>query len=132
MTKIYLSDSGPKVSQAIYGFWRWEDVSSTGVVTMEKIVNYCLELGINTFDHADIYGGYQCEELFGNVLEKKSFRREDVVLFTKCGVRIPNAKFPEVKVKYCDTSASHVVASVENSLRNLKTDYIDIFLYRGI
>jgi predicted oxidoreductase len=95
---------------------------------MEKIVNYCLELGINTFDHADIYGGYQCEELFGNVLGKKSFRREDVVLFTKCGVRIPNAKFPEVKVKYCDTSASHVVASVENSLKNLKTDYIDIFL----
>lgn len=132
MTKIYLSDSGPKVSPAIYGFWRWEDVSATGVTTMEKIVNYCLELGINTFDHADIYGGYQCEELFGNVMSKKSFRREDVVLFTKCGVRIPNAQVPDVKVKYYDTSAAHVVKSVENSLKKLKTDYIDIFLLDSV
>ncbi|MEI9808957.1 MAG: hypothetical protein WDO16_14430 [Bacteroidota bacterium] len=44
MNKIYLSDSGPKVSPAVYGFWRWEDTSATGVATMEKIVNFCLEL----------------------------------------------------------------------------------------
>jgi predicted oxidoreductase len=128
MTKIYLSDSGPKVSQAIYGFWRWEDVSTAGAATMEKTVNYCLELGINTFDHADIYGGYQCEELFGNILSKRSFKREDVVLFTKCGIRIPHATRPEVRVKYCDTSAEHVLKSVDNSLKKLRTDYIDIFL----
>ncbi|MFI5131831.1 MAG: aldo/keto reductase family oxidoreductase [Chitinophagales bacterium] len=128
MTKIYLSDSGPKVSPAIYGFWRWEDVSATGAATMEKIVNYCLELGINTFDHADIYGGYQCEELFGNVLNKKSFKREDVVLFTKCGVQIPHPTRPDIKVRYYDTSAEHVLKSVDNSLQKLRTDYIDIFL----
>jgi len=128
MTKIYLSDSGPKVSPAIYGFWRWEDVSAAGAATMEKIVNFCLELGINTFDHADIYGGYQCEELFGNVLSKRSFKREDVVLFTKCGVKIPHRDHPEVKVRYYDTSAEHILKSVDNSLRKLRTDYIDIFL----
>lgn len=128
MEKLYLSDSGPKVSPAIYGFWRWEDVSAAGVSTMEKIVNFCLELGINTFDHADIYGGYQCEELFGNVLNKKSFKREDVVLFSKCGVKIPHPDQPEVKVKYYDTSAAHIVKSVDNSLKRLRTDYIDIFL----
>jgi predicted oxidoreductase len=128
MTKIYLSDSGPKVSQAIYGFWRWEDVSATGAATMERIVNFCLELGINTFDHADIYGGYQCEELFGNVLSKKSFKREDVVLFSKCGVKVPHPDQPEVKVKYYDTSAEHILKSVDNSLKKLRTDYIDIFL----
>lgn len=128
MTKIYLSDSGPKVSPAIYGFWRWEDVSATGATTMEKIVNYCLEIGINTFDHADIYGGYQCEELFGNVLSKRSFKREDVVLFTKCGVKIPHPAQPETRVKYYDTSAEHILKSVDNSLKKLRTDYIDIFL----
>ncbi len=128
MTKIYLSDSGPKVSPAIYGFWRWEDVSAAGEATMEKIVNFCLELGINTFDHADIYGGYQCEEVFGNVLSRKSFRREDVVLFTKCGVRIPHSGHPDIKVRYYDTSAEHILESVDNSLRKLRTDYIDIFL----
>ena len=128
MTKIYLSDSGPKVSPAIYGFWRWEDTSATGAATMEKIVIYCLELGINTFDHADIYGGYQCEELFGNVLNKKSFKREDVVLFTKCGVQIPHPTRPDIRVRYYDTSADHILKSVDNSLQKLRTDYIDIFL----
>ncbi|MBC7422212.1 MAG: aldo/keto reductase, partial [Ferruginibacter sp.] len=128
MEKIYLSDAGPKVSPAIYSFWKWEDNSETSAVAMEKIVNYCLELGINTFDHADIYGGYQCEESFGKLLAQKSFKREDVVLFTKAGVNIPHSTRPDIKVKYIDTSAKHITKSVENSLRNLHTDYIDIFL----
>lgn len=128
MEKIYLSDSGPKVSPAIYGFWRWEDTSATGQASIERIVNYCLELGINTFDHADTYGGYQCEELFGNVLKQKSFKREDVVLFTKCGVNIPNSSRPDIRVKYVDSSSAHIVKSVDSSLKKLRTDYIDIFL----
>lgn len=128
MEKIYLSDSGPKVSPAVYGFWRWEDTSDTAPATMEKIVNLCLELGINTFDHADVYGGYQCEEMFGNVIRQKSFKREDIVLFTKCGVNLPHPSRPDVKVKYYDTSSDHIIKSVDNSLRKLRTDYIDIFL----
>ena len=128
MDKIYLSDSGPKVSPAIYGFWRWEDTSASGAATMEKIVNLCLELGINTFDHADVYGGYECEELFGNIMRQRSFKREDIVLFTKCGVNIPHPNRPGVRVRYYDTSAAHILKSVDNSLKNLGTDYIDIFL----
>jgi len=128
MEKIYLSDSGPKVSPAVYGFWRWEDTSASGPATMEKIVNLCLELGINTFDHADAYGGYQCEEMFGEVIKQRSFKREDIVLFTKCGVNLPHANRPDIKVKHYDTSSEHIVKSVDNSLKKLRTDYIDIFL----
>jgi len=128
MEKIFLSDSGPKVSPAVYGFWRWEDTSATGAASMERIINLCLELGINTFDHADIYGGYQCEELFGNVMKQKSFRREDIILFTKCGVNIPHANRPGVRLLHYDTSATHILKSIDNSLKNLGTDYIDIFL----
>jgi predicted oxidoreductase len=128
MEKIYLSDSGPKVSPAIYGFWRWNEANQLTLENMEKIVNLCLELGINTFDHADIYGNYQCEEMFGSVIKQKSFRREDIVLFTKCGVLVPHPNRPAVRVPYYDTSARHIQESVDNSLRNLKTDYIDIFL----
>ena len=128
MEKIYLSDSGPKVSPAVYGFWRWEDTSASGAATMEKIVNLCLELGINTFDHADVYGGYECEELFGNIMNQRSFKREDIVLFTKCGVNIPHPNRPDIRIKHYDTSAAHILKSVENSLKKLKTDYIDIFL----
>src|SRR6187200_1235994 len=128
MEKIYLSDSGPKVSPAVYGFWRWEDTSAAGAAAMEKTINLCLELGINTFDHADVYGGYECEELFGKVMSQRSFKREDVVLFTKCGLNVPHANRPDVRVRNFDTSAKHINASVDNSLKKLKTDYIDIFL----
>ncbi|MDB5190608.1 MAG: aldo/keto reductase [Segetibacter sp.] len=128
MEKVYLSDAGPKVSPAIYGFYRWNDIVGDGIERMERIVNLCLELGINTFDHADSYGSYQCEELFGQVIKQKTFKREDIVLFTKCGLRVPNANQPDVRVKHYDTSREHILKSVDNSLRNLKTDYIDIFL----
>jgi predicted oxidoreductase len=128
MEKIYLSDSGPKVSPAVYGFWRWEDTSASGAAVMEKIINLCLELGINTFDHADVYGGYQCEELFGNAIKQRSFKREEIVLFTKCGVNLPHANRPDIRVKHFDTSAAHIQKSVDNSLKKLRTDYIDIFL----
>ncbi|CAN5392700.1 aldo/keto reductase [soil metagenome] len=128
MDKIYLSDAGPKVSTAIYGFWRWKDTSVNSADHMEKIVNLCLELGINTFDHADVYGGYECEELFGKVMGQRSFKREDVVLFTKCGLNLPHANRPGIRVRHYNSSAKHINDSVNNSLRNLRTDYIDIFL----
>jgi len=127
MEKTYLSDAGPKVSPAIYGFYRW-GADEINANKMERIVDLCLELGINTFDHADIYGGYQCEELFGEIIRNKRINREDVVLFTKCGLVIPDPSLPEVKVRYYDTSRDHILKSVENSLRKLRTDYIDIFL----
>lgn len=127
MEKIYLSDSGPKVSPAIYGFYRWNEKEGNAV-TMEKIVNLCLEVGINTFDHADVYGSYKCESVFGEAMSGKSFRREDIVLFTKCGLRLPDASQPDVKIRHYNTSRDHILTSVDNSLRRLKTDYIDIFL----
>ncbi len=128
MEKIYLSDAGPKVSPAIYGFWRWSTEVDNTAATMEKIVNLCLELGINTFDHADVYGSWKSEEVFGKVLAQRSFKREDIVLFTKCGLNIPNPGNPDIRIKHYNTSKEHIVLSVENSLRKLKTDYIDIFL----
>jgi predicted oxidoreductase len=128
MDKIYLSDAGPKVSPAIYGFYRWNDEGFNTSSNMEKIINLCLDLGINTFDHADSYGNYQCEEVFGEVISKSSIKREDIVLFTKCGLRVPHASQPDVRIQHYDTSGEHITKSVENSLRKLKTDYIDIFL----
>ena len=129
MEKIYLSDAGPKVSPVIYGFYRWTKEDNT--VNMERIVRLCLELGINAFDHADIYGDYQCEELFGKLIANKSVKREDIILFTKCGLRIPHALQPDVRIAHVDTSKEHIIKSLDNSLRQLNTDYIDIFLLNG-
>jgi predicted oxidoreductase len=131
MEKVYLSDAGPKVSPVIYGFYRWgtEDVTEE---KMEAIVRLCLDLGINTFDHADIYGGYQCEELFGRVIKKLGIKRKDIILFTKCGLTLPHASRPEVRVPHYDTSSEHIIKSLDNSLRHLSTGYVDVFLLNGL
>ena len=127
MEKIFLSDAGPKVSPAVYGFYRWTS-QDLAAGRMEAVVEQCLELGINTFDHADIYGDYGCEEAFGALIKQKSIKREEVVLFTKCGVVAPSSTRPEVRTTYYDTSKEHILASLEASLRKLQTDYIDVFL----
>jgi predicted oxidoreductase len=127
MEKIYLSDSGPKVSPALYGFYRWSG-SYVNEEKMERILNLCLELDINTFDHGDTYGDYTCEEVFGNVFKRSGIKRESIVLFTKCGINVPHEKRPDYRVKHYDTSREHITNSLENSLRNLRTDYIDVFL----
>lgn len=128
MQKVYLSDSGPKVSAAVYSFYRWDGDEKENASSMERIINLCLELGINTFDHADTYGNYTCEAAFGNIIKKKSFKREDLILFTKCGLRLPHASQPDVRRKHIDTSATHIKRSIDQSLKKLQTDYIDIFL----
>jgi predicted oxidoreductase len=124
MKKVSLSDSGPKVSEAIYGFWRWTDEGSVTTSNIEKTINLCLDLGINTFDHADVYGEFTIEEHFGKIIRNKSFKREDIVLFSKCGIRTSESG----KLKYYDTSRDHIINSVEGSLKRLQTDYLDIFL----
>lgn len=128
MRQLYLSDSGPKVSEAVYSFHRWGAGSPVTSQEMERIVTLCLELGLNTFDHADYYGEYKCEENFGILLTRKIINRDDVVIFTKCGNRYPHTTTPEVRVPHFDTSARHIEWSVDRSLQKLRTDYIDIFL----
>jgi predicted oxidoreductase len=124
MKKVSLSDSGPKVSEAIYGFWRWTDEGSVTTANIEKTVNLCLELGINTFDHADVYGRFTIEEHFGKIIRNKSFKRDEIVLFSKCGIRHSN----DGKLTYYDTSRDHIIDSINGSLKRLQTDYLDIFL----
>lgn len=113
-----------KYRQPFMVFWRWENE----VASMEKIVQLCLELGINTFDHADRYGNYSCEKTFGELISSGSVQRSEIILFSKCGICLPNAARPDIRVKHVNTSADHISNSVENSLRNLKTDYLDVFI----
>lgn len=124
MKKVSLSDSGPKVSEAIYGFWRWTDEGAVTTTQIEKTVNLCLDLGINTFDHADVYGDHTIEEHFGKIIANKSVKREDIILFSKCGIRMSDDKY----LTYYDNSREHIINSINGSLKRLKTDYLDIFL----
>ncbi len=127
MKNVYLSDSGPKVSEAIYGFWRWKDEGNVIIDKIDQVVNLCIDLGINTFDHADVYGNFSIEKYFGKVIKNKSFRRDDIVLFSKGGISTSEKGFT-----YYDTSAEHIIEIVNNSLRHLNTDYLDVFLLHHI
>jgi predicted oxidoreductase len=129
MKKVFLSENGPEVSSVIYSFWRaMEDPDGVSYITVLSKLKACLDLGINTFDHADIYGDYQVEELFGKALKEVSIRREDIVISTKCGLNVVDRSRPEYRIRHYDSSPEHITKSVERSLKNLQTDYIDILL----
>lgn len=94
----------------------------------EAFVRDCLELGLVDFDHADIYGSYTTEEEFGKILLNNSALRKEMRITTKCGIKMLSEHRPNYKVKSYDSSAKHIIASAEHSLKMLNTDYIDLLL----
>tara|TARA_B100000963_G_scaffold148278_3_gene129277 strand:- start:137216 stop:138091 length:876 start_codon:yes stop_codon:yes gene_type:complete len=92
----------------------------------DLIINFC-QAGITAFDHADIYGGYTTELEFGKAFKKLHINRSNVKFITKCGIMYPCNK-NNFKVKHYDYSAKNIRKSIENSLNNLNTEYIDVFL----
>ena len=94
---------------------------------MNDLINFCLETGITTFDHADIYGGYTTEAAFGNAFGESRIDRKKIQLITKCGIQLPSEN-RSTKIHHYDYSKSHIIWSAEQSLKNLKTDYLDLLL----
>lgn len=92
----------------------------------DLIATFC-QAGITAFDHADIYGGYTTELEFGKAFKKLGVNRSNVEFITKCGIMYPCNK-NNFEVKHYDYSAKNIRKSIENSLNNLNTEYIDIFL----
>lgn len=111
----------------IHGMWRLNDWNFTKK-ELVSFIEEVLDLGISTFDHADIYGNYTCESIFGNALKEKPILRHKMKIITKCGIKLLSEKYPERKIKIYDYSYEHIVLSVENSLKNLNTDFIDLLL----
>lgn len=95
---------------------------------MTKLIEECYDIGVSTFDHADIYGAHTTEAEWGNAFQKSSISREKIQIITKCGIMMPSEQKPHIKSHHYDTSQGHIVRSVENSLKNLKTDYLDMLL----
>ena len=93
-----------------------------------SMINQCLENGITTFDHADIYGNYTVEQEFGAALQLEPGLRNRIQLISKCGIRILSQYSTEPTVKHYDTSRQHIISSVERSLENLHTDHLDLLL----
>ena len=124
---VPLSADGPALSAVVAGMWR---MASWQLDVAERVrwIEACVELGVTSFDHADIYGDYQVESLFGEALAAAPGLRDRIQLVTKCGIRLVSSRRPAHARKSYDTSPAHVLASVERSLRALRTDRIDLLL----
>jgi predicted oxidoreductase len=122
-----MAHDGPQVSRIALGLWRLADWEMSDRELLDWI-HANLDLGLTTFDHADIYGQGACQPLFGRALALEPGLRQRMQLVTKCGIMLPGATCPEQAVKHYDTSRAHIVASTEESLRLLGTDHVDLLL----
>lgn len=116
-----------QLSPVVAGLWRLPDwrLDTAGLT---RWIEQALDLGITSFDHADIYGGYTVEAMFGDALASAPGLRERLQIVTKCGIKLVAPARPGHGINHYDTSRAHVLASVENSLRTLRTDRIDLLL----
>lgn len=117
-----------EISRLVYGMWRLGDDPDTSPAHVQAKVEACLAQGITTMDQADIYGGYTAEGLFGAALRAAPALRDQIEIVTKCDIVAPVGRHSAARVKYYDTSAAHITASVEASLRDMATDRIDLLL----
>lgn len=115
MKKLELGKSGLQVSEISLGCMRMDQLSKQEA---NRVIENALELGIDMFDHADIYGGGKSEEIFAEAINMNPSIREKMVIQTKCGIRDG----------FFDFSKEHILSSVEGSLKRLKTDYVDTLL----
>lgn len=126
---MLLSSSGPQTSPLVAGTMTWGEWGAdfdTG--QMAHLIRHCYDLGITTFDQADIYGHYTTEEAFGQAFQAAGIPREKVQFVTKAGIRLKHKRRPANRLKSYDTTAEYLKASAEQSLKNLRTDYLDLFL----
>ncbi|KAF2956914.1 aldo/keto reductase [Marinitoga sp. 38H-ov] len=122
-----VSNSDFKMSRIVQGMMRLNNWGMN-IDELENFILETIDLGVTSFDHADIYGGnHLCESIFGEVLKKNKYIRNKIQIITKCDIRYNHNSNALVR-KYYDTSKEYIINTVEKSLKSLNTDYIDLFL----
>lgn len=115
MRTIKLGTSALEVPVVAVGCMRIDGLSPAEA---ERFVAASLESGGNFFDHADIYGGGRCEEIFAQAVHMSPSVRENLILQSKCGIREGSFDF----------SKEHILEAVHGSLKRLNTEYLDVLL----
>ena len=127
MDRIKITDE-LSFSRIVYGMWRLADDTDTSPAHVQAKIEACLEQGITTMDQADIYGGYEAEEVLGNALRAAPALKDQIEIVTKCDIVAPAGRYADAPVKYYDTSRAHILASVDHSLRLMGVGRIDTLL----
>lgn len=118
-----------KLSPIIAGVMNWGIWDKNlNTSEMNHLIHLFFENGITSFDHADIYGGYTTEAAFGKAWATSKIDRKKVQLISKCGIQYVSENRPENNIKHYNYSKEYIIWSAENSLKNLQTDYLDVFL----
>lgn len=120
MKNVKLGKTGLTVPSIVVGCMRFSGKSNE---QMNHFIHHAIENGAYYFDHADIYGDGKCEEIFGNAWSgDSSLKREDMIIQTKCGIN------NNAEQSHYNMSKDYILNAVDNSLKRLKTDYIDVLL----
>ena len=127
MNRISITDN-LSFSRIVYGMWRLSDDDNTTPSHVQAKIEACLAQGITMMDQADIYGGYAAEEVLGAALKAAPQLKDQIEIVTKCNIVAPAGRYSDARVKYYDTSAAHINASVDHSLRLMNVDKIDTLL----
>lgn len=127
MDRAALTDD-VSLSRIVYGMWRLTDDPDRSASHIRAKIDACLAQGITTLDQADIYGGYTAEAALGPVFAADPGLRDRVEIVGKCGIVAPMGRYADRGAKHYDTSAAHVTAAVEQSLRDMATDRLDLLL----
>jgi len=126
---VPLHENGPTLSRIVFGVMKWGSWGhQLDAQQMLTLIEQSIEAGVTTFDHADIYGSYTTEAAFGEALKLQPSLRESMQIVTKCGIKLAVPQRSYHRIKSYDTSPEHIRWSVDTSLRNLHTDYIDLLL----
>jgi len=125
LSKIEMKATEINLSKIVLGLWRLGDITTSEIL---KLINFAIENGVSSIDQADIYGGYKSQEYFGRALKKDKTLRKRIEIISKTGIILPGSTFSKTGIGYYNTSEKHITQSVDNTLRDLGTDYIDLLL----
>src|SRR5437870_2005921 len=118
-----------KLSPVIAGTMKWGTWGAKfSTRDYLSLIEKCIDYGVTSFDHADIYGHYTVEEEFGKALSLEPSLRNKIQIITKYGIKLVASVRPENSIKSYDTSREHIIESVNNSLKNFNTNYLDLLL----
>lgn len=120
---IELSYSKLIAGTMLWGSWGKEMTKAKRI----ELIETAYDVGISSYDHADIYGNYTTENDFGNAFSESGLSRDNVQFISKCGIAMVCENKP-YKTKHYNYSSNYIIDSVHNSLRNLKTEYLDLLL----
>ncbi|WP_261875588.1 aldo/keto reductase [Vibrio rarus] len=111
----------------VQGYWRVADWDMTPQQRLSFLQQH-IEMGVTTVDHADIYGNYECERLFGEAIALEKSIRQQIQIVSKCNIMLCGDKTPQRKINHYNSSKQHIIRSAENSLRNLQVEHLDVLL----